>query len=137
MHDLERELKSIMNQYFWSRFSYISQPQEIWYPPTDVYETNKSIVIKMELPGVNHKDIQVILDGRKLVIQGIRKEQSSHAKIAFRQMEIHYGAFRRIISLPSYVNTKGVKAKYEFGFLEIVLHFSEEQLSDIVVINIE
>jgi HSP20 family protein len=97
-------------------------PSHVWVPPTDVYETKGNIIVKVEVPGVNKKDINIRFAGENLVISGERiEEQKSEEKI-FHEMEISYGPFEKAIYLGSIkIDTGKIEANYKDGFLEIIL----------------
>ena len=91
-----------------------------WQPMTDIYETDDTLVIKMELAGVHKDDISIALDGDRLVVRGHRKDDSQK-KRNYRQMEINYGEFERIFSLPPGLDPGSVRAEFPMGFLRITL----------------
>ncbi len=90
-----------------------------WRPPTDVYETDTSAVVKMEIAGVRKGDIHISFANRVLTVSGRRSDPA--AKRTYQQMEIKYGDFRTDVFLPRSVKEEEIKAKYEDGFLEIIL----------------
>lgn len=93
----------------------------MWEPAVDVYETATEVVVLVELAGVKKDEIQMIVDGRTLVIRGIRQETGMQVKRNFHQMEIHRGPFERSVFLPVTVDPDKTKASYKDGLLEIVL----------------
>lgn len=97
---------------------YPGQPR-IWHPPTDVYETDSHITVKVEVAGVEEDDVIVRLDGRLLTVHGYRFDPA--AKMAYQQMEISYGEFHSEVYLPCDVDENETKASYDRGFLYIVL----------------
>lgn len=132
------KLDVLINHFFRSRFSFVSFGENVWHPPTDIYETNEGAFVKMELGGVERKDIQIILEGKRLIVQGIRRDPSEKGKISYHQLEINYGPFRSIFSLPFLVKAKEVKARYRDGFLEIEMPCCNmEPFEEIVVVEIE
>lgn len=136
MRQIEEDLRALINQSFQRRFSFVST-EEMWHPLTDVYETSKAIIVRMELPGVDAGDLNIELEKQKLVVRGIRKDPGMDEKVSYHRMEINYGPFKRVILLPVSVQTKGVKAKYKDGFLEVRLPFSEGLSEDFMAIDIE
>ena len=70
----------------------------IWRPPTDVYETDDTIVVRMEIAGMNDADFTVILEDRFLLIRGVRSDTLERR--AYQQMEIPFGEFVSEIGLP-------------------------------------
>ena len=95
----------------------------VWRPATDVFETDSHIVIRMDIAGMNEKDIVVTFHPQlcNLRISGRRVEGCCGRKIACSQMEIIYGAFQRDIELPRGINASGISRSYSNGFLEIVI----------------
>jgi len=97
---------------------YPGEPR-VWHPPTDVYETDNDITVKIEIAGVEQDEFAVRLDGRVLTVYGYRSDPA--AKLAYQQMEISYGEFRSQVYLPCDVDADGAKAAYEDGFLYVVM----------------
>ena len=92
-----------------------------WVPNTDIYETESSIFVRLEMAGVSREDVQINLADRTLSVRGKRMDSCRKAPCQFRQMEIHYGLFERKIVIPRNVDHKKVKANYRNGFLIIEL----------------
>jgi HSP20 family protein len=90
-----------------------------WRPPTDVFETNSRLVVKVEIAGMGEEDFEISLKGRHLTITGHRRDPAE--KLAYQQMEIHYGDFETSVHLPWAVDLSAVEATYERGFLKIEL----------------
>ncbi len=91
----------------------------VWHPPTDVYETDAQITVKVDLAGVDEDAITVQLEGRELSIRGCRQDPAE--KLAYQQMEISYGEFRADVHLPCEVDEERAHAYYEGGFLYVDL----------------
>ena len=101
------------------RWSQVWQSQ-IWSPPTDVYETDSAIVVKIEIAGLSPEDFNISLDHRVLTVRGVRRDPTS--KLAYQQLEINYGQFQTEVYLPWPINeTAEIEATYEQGFLTILL----------------
>ncbi len=93
--------------------------EAIWRPPTDVYETDDSVVVVVEIAGLGQGDYAVLLSGRTLVISGERRDPAE--KLAYQQMEIQHGRFRTQVNLPWTLEPAGQQAIYEDGFLKVIL----------------
>lgn len=93
--------------------------EAVWRPPTDVYETDDSAVVLVEIAGLAPGDYEIVLSGRLLVISGERRDPG--AKLAYQQMEIRYGKFRTQVNLPWALDPGEQSATYEDGFLRVVL----------------
>ena len=91
----------------------------VWRPPTDVYETEIVIVVRVEIAGMKEEDFTVSLSERFLVIRGLRPDMSERR--AFHQMEIFFGEFMSEVELPCPVVAESAEAEYSMGFLKIVL----------------
>jgi HSP20 family protein len=101
------------------RWSQVRQAQ-LWSPPTDVYETDSSIVVKIEIAGLSPEGFSISLAHRVLAVRGARRDPAS--KLGYQRMEINYGQFETAVSLPWPVNESAeIEATYEQGFLTIVL----------------
>ena len=90
-------------------------------PPVDVFETRSEIVVSMELAGVLGEEIEIIVEGRVLIIRGSRKALSGPAERAYHLMEIGHGPFQREIHLPADVNPDEVRTVYKDGILQLSL----------------
>jgi HSP20 family protein len=93
--------------------------EAVWRPPTDVYETDDSVVVVVEIAGLGDGDYAVTLSGRTLLISGERHDPAE--KLAYQQMEIRHGRFRTQVHLPWALEPQGQQASYVNGFLRIVL----------------
>jgi HSP20 family protein len=91
----------------------------VWRPPTDVYETDGSVVVKVEIAGIRDEDLDVVLQDNLLLISGMRADASGYR--AYHQMEIPFGKFSVGIELPVRVDVEGASAEYKDGFLTINL----------------
>jgi HSP20 family protein len=90
-----------------------------WSPPTDVYETEVSFVVRVEVAGMRESDFTINADENFLVISGIRSESPEWR--AYRQMEIRFGEFSTAIELPLGVDVSKADADYQDGFLNVIL----------------
>ena len=90
-----------------------------WSPPTDVYETDASFVIRLEVAGMRQSDFSIELEDNFLVISGARSE--SPERRTYHQMEIRFGEFSTAIEIPAGADVSKAQADYEDGFLNVVL----------------
>jgi HSP20 family protein len=90
-----------------------------WSPPTDVYETEESCVIKLEIAGMRDEDFEVAFENNILMISGNRLDQNERR--AYHQMEIRFGKFEIAVELPMVVDIEKATAGYQDGFLVVVL----------------
>jgi HSP20 family protein len=90
-------------------------------PPVDVYETRTDVVVSMEVAGILEAEIEIIVEGRMMIIRGTRKALSGPAERAYHLMEIGHGPFQREIHLPADVNPDELRDVYKDGILQIAL----------------
>src|SRR5579884_2252506 len=89
---------------FSSIFSDEGVGTQTWAPPVDIYETDDSVILTAEVPGVDPKDVDVRIEGNTLYLSGERKLDSGIKEENFRRMERVYGPFSRSFTLPASVN---------------------------------
>ncbi len=90
-----------------------------WIPNTDVYVTEGRLVIKVELAGMRREDLELTVEGNRLMISGQRPDDSRGSKCKFLVMEINYGPFECVIEVPPGYELSQAKAAYQNGFLRI------------------
>ena len=98
----------------------------VWAPPVDMYATKDDLVLTLELPGIDEKDVSVTITGDLLTVKGERKVEQQVKEQDFLHVERTYGKFERLIQLPMAVQADRVKATYRDGVLEIRLPKAEE-----------
>lgn len=96
-----------------------ARQHKIWRPPTDVYETDDCVVVKVEIAGMEGEDFNISLDSNRLVISGGRRDPS--AKVGYQQMEILYGQFETDVYLARAIDEDRIEAMYQNGFLNVFL----------------
>jgi HSP20 family protein len=87
----------------------------------DVSETEDAYEVTAELPGIEEKDIEVVLDSGMLTVKGEKKAESEKKQKDYYLMERRYGSFRRSFRLPEMVDEDKIKARFDKGVLVIVL----------------
>ena len=92
----------------------------VWRPPTDVFETDTEIVVKVEIAGAEHTDFYLSLDDRHLSVRGTRDDLTPERR-AYYQMEIPFGEFYTEVELPGPVDKEQIQAEYHDGFLCVTL----------------
>lgn len=90
-----------------------------WRPPTDLYVTEKSIVVRVEIAGMRDGEFIITLENQVLTIRGTRPDHPEQR--AYHQMEIRFGEFRSDIELHWPVDADNIEAEYQDGFLRLVL----------------
>ncbi|MGA8436834.1 MAG: Hsp20/alpha crystallin family protein [Candidatus Sulfotelmatobacter sp.] len=105
-------------------------------PPVDIYEDEHNITLKLEVPGIDEKDIDVRIEGNTLIVHGERKIEKEEKEENFRRVERQYGEFTRSFTLPSSVDTGQVSAHYNKGVLKINLAKKAEAKPKQIKVNV-
>lgn len=95
-------------------------------PTLDVSETDKSVEVKLDLPGIKAKEIEIQLNGNVLTVSGERKEEKEEKGKTYHRVERRSGTFSRSITLPCAVQEDEVAAEYHDGVLTVTLPKTEE-----------
>jgi HSP20 family protein len=90
-------------------------------PAVDVYEDEHKVSLKIEVPGIDEKDIDVRVENNTLTVHGERKIEKEEKEENYRRVERQYGSFTRTFTLPQTVDTENVSATYDKGVLKIAL----------------
>jgi HSP20 family protein len=98
---------------------HLSMRSPAWRPPTDVYEIDDAVIVRVEIAGMHETDFSIILDGRYLSIRGVRQDVTERR--AYHQMEIRFGEFNVDVEMPAAIDVENVQATYQNGFLKIIL----------------
>ena len=101
-------------------------PLKAWVPPCDIFETEKELVMKFELPEVKKEDVEVKLEQNVLILRGERKFEEKTDRENYHRVERHYGEFMRSFNVPLYVNAARINAEFKDGVLTITLPKNEE-----------
>jgi HSP20 family protein len=107
-----------------------------WAPAVDIYEGQGELVAKVDLPGVEEKDIDIRLENNTLTIRGERKFEKNVNEDNYLRVERAYGSFTRTFSLPNTVNAEGINASYNQGVLTVHMPKREESKPKQVKINV-
>src|ERR1700739_3956749 len=105
-------------------------------PPVDIYEDEHNITLKLEVPGIDEKDIDVRVENSTLTVHGERKIEKEEKEENFCRVERQYGSFTRSFTLPSSVDSGQVSAHYDKGMLKINLAKKAEAKPKQIKVNI-
>ena len=122
---LRKEMEDLWDKFFSGRL-WPTMPGEEWFPWADVSETKDNLVVKLELPGVDPKDVTVSVTDDLLSIKGEKKQKKEEHDERSHSVERYYGAFQRSFRLPRGVRTEKIEASFDKGVLKIVVPKSEE-----------
>src|SRR5213594_2361138 len=106
-------------------------------PPVDVYEDEHNITLKIEVPGIDEKDMDVSIENNTLTVRGQRRFEKDEKEENFQRVERTYGSFTRSFTLPNTVDTEQVSAHYDKGVLRIRLAKRAEAKPKQIKVNVE
>jgi len=105
-------------------------------PAVDVYEDEHKVTLKIEVPGVDEKDINVNLENNTLTVHGERKIEKEEKEENYRRVEREYGSFTRTFTLPTTVDSEKVSATYDKGVLKVTLPKKAEAKPKQIKVNV-
>jgi HSP20 family protein len=105
-------------------------------PAVDIYEDAKKVVLKLEVPGIDQKDLDIRVENQTLTVKGERKFEAEEKEQNFHRIERRYGSFYRAFTLPTTVDAENVQATYEAGVLKLELAKKPEAQSRQIKVNL-
>jgi HSP20 family protein len=105
-------------------------------PPVDIYEDEKKVVLKLEVPGIDEKDLDVRMENHTLTVKGERKMEKEEKEENFHRIERRYGSFFRAFTLPSTVDAEHISAEYRNGVLKLELAKKPEAQPKQIKVNV-
>jgi HSP20 family protein len=105
-------------------------------PAVDVYEDEHNVTLKIEVPGIDEKDIDVRLENNTLTVHGDRKIEKEEKEENYRRVERQYGSFTRTFTVPNTVDSEKVSATYDKGVLKIALPKKAEAKPKQIKVNV-
>ena len=107
--------------------------RERWTPSTDIAETEESVVILMDLAGLEKDAIKIVREGELLQISGVRARRQVPGMKRFHRMEIEYGPFQKLFRVPRDLDLENIKAEHKDGLLEVILPKKAKEPVEIVI----
>jgi HSP20 family protein len=105
-------------------------------PAVDIYEDAEKVTLKLEVPGIEEKDLDVRVENNTLTVKGERKFENEEKEENFHRIERRYGSFRRAFTLPTTVDTENVQANYNAGVLKVELKKKTEAQPKQIKVNV-
>lgn len=124
--EMDRLFESLWNDGFSSPVLSADWPRMEVVPQLDVSEDDKSFSVKVDLPGMDEKDVEVTLSDRVLTIRGKKEEDKETKDKDYYRRERSYGSFRRSIEIPSAVDSAKIDASFRKGVLTVHLPKTKE-----------
>ncbi len=125
LSDMRSEMNRLFDTFF-GRTAPVGGLEGVWAPAVDMYETKNDLVVAVELPGVNEKEVSVSITGDMLTLRGERTHGEEVKQENYYRGERWFGKFERALPLPFPVQADKVKATYRDGVLTIRLPKAEE-----------
>jgi HSP20 family protein len=133
-------LQDRINRVFRDSYSGAGQDDSLttssFAPAVDVYEDEHQVTLKIEVPGIDEKDIDVRLENNTLTVHGERKIEKEEKEENYRRVERQYGSFTRTFTLPPTVDTDKVSATYDKGVVKISLPKKAEAKPKQIKVNV-
>ncbi len=108
-----------------------------WAPAVDIYETDDSVTVEAELPGIDPKDIRVSVDEGVLRLSGERKLEKEVREENYLRVERAYGTFERAIRLAGEIDAEKITASYDNGVLKVTAPKVAPKEPKSIPINVE
>jgi len=134
---VRREMDHLWDSFFEWRPAVAATEGREWLPALDLAETDKDLIVKCEVPGIDGKDIDISLTDNLLTIKGEKAQEKEGKEENYHFVERSYGSFSRSIELPKAVNSEKITASYKNGILRIVLPKSEETKKKEIKVKVE
>lgn len=129
-YSLQREMNRLFEDFFqapaFERFGEFPtmRTEQIWgdvTPRIDMSETDKELLVKVELPGMTEKDVYISISADLLTISGEKRQEKEESEKGWYRMERQYGSFSRSIPLPYEIDSDKAEALYKHGVLTVKL----------------
>jgi HSP20 family protein len=119
--EIEETFENVFGRPFYP-VAYSREPEvRAWSPPMEIYDTDGTFTMRMELPGVKMEDIDITAAGDSVTIKGERKEPEGAHEESYLLCERCYGTFERTITFPSEIDLDNIRANYNNGILELTV----------------
>ena len=112
-------------------------PGRSWIPKADVFETDESLIIQVDIPGVDVHQVDVQCEKGRVSITGERPFSANVPKRQYYRIESSYGPFERYFDLPRTVDPNGIEAKYHDGVLMLTIPKTEEAKPQKIAVTID
>ncbi len=135
MNSLQRQLNRLFDDALtpanWDDFGNFSK-----IPAAELTETDDALHLKLEVPGMEAKDLDIQVMADRVAISGERKSETKSEENGRTRSEFRYGKFQRVIPLPARIQNTNVTADYKDGILNLTLPKSEEEKNKVVKVNL-
>jgi HSP20 family protein len=106
-------------------------------PSIDIKGDKNQYTLSLELPGVERDEVQLEVEGDTLVISGEKRQEKDNSEENYHFVERHYGAFQRVLSLPTDADADNIRANFKNGVLRVTIGRREEAREGVKRISVE
>jgi HSP20 family protein len=106
-------------------------------PALEFFVDDNKLTIRIDLPGIDPKNVDIKVAGGFLTIKGSREEEQDTRNAQYYRRETRYGSFERTIQLPEGVKPEALKATYKNGVLELTATIPKEVAAKQVKVEVE
>jgi HSP20 family protein len=106
-------------------------------PTVEMEDTTEAIKLKLEIPGMEAKDLDIQVSDTAVSVSGERKSETKTEEKGIVRSEFRYGKFERVIPLPAHVQNDKVKAEYKNGLLHLTLPKAEGEKRKVVQVKLD
>lgn len=138
-HELDRfrrDFDDLFDRFLGGRGGH-HEPEANVMPALESYLEKGKLVIRLDLPGIDPENVEIIAAGDHLTIRGRRERAQDEQGKDFFHREVCYGSFERSVRMPAGVKSEDVKASYKNGVLELTVQVPEQAASRKVPIKVE
>ncbi|GFE71450.1 Hsp20/alpha crystallin family protein [Chroococcus sp. FPU101] len=134
METLQRQMNRLFNDLVPS--TEFNGEQFVHAPAVEISENDEAIHVKLEVPGMEAKDLDIQVTKEAVYVSGERRQENTTEDNGVKRTEFRYGKFQRVIPLSTKIENTDVKADYKDGILTLTLPKAEEEKNKIVKVNI-
>jgi HSP20 family protein len=106
-------------------------------PTVEMEDMTDAISLKLEIPGMEAKDLDIQVTDTSVSVSGERKSESKTEEKGMVRSEFRYGKFERVIPLPAHIQNDKVKAEYQNGVLQMTLPKAEGEKRKVVQVKLD
>jgi len=132
---VEDEMERMMRRFF-GRPLFGPSGEGFWHPPVDIHLTDKSVFVRIDIPGVDPEKVDISIEDNRLLIRGQRigcQEAAKDEQCWYN--ETQRGDFHRVIDLPECVDSNNTNATYEHGVLTIEMAKKEQAKPKVIKVK--
>jgi HSP20 family protein len=136
MSSLQREMNRLFDRMMTAGDGGTEMAGYSFIPAAEIHETPEQIQLKIEVPGLEAKDLDIKVTAEAVAITGERKSETQQDDKGMKRSEFRYGRFQRIIPLPARIQNDKVQAEFKNGVLCLTMPKAEEEKNRVVTVSL-